>query len=45
MFRAFYGPVHEAFAALDAGGQAALEADLIALLRQAGTAAKRPAWW
>jgi SAM-dependent methyltransferase len=33
VFRAYYGPVHKAFAALDAGGQAALEADLIALLR------------
>lgn len=35
MFRTFYGPVHKAFASLDAGGQAALEADLIALLRDA----------
>lgn len=35
VFRAFYGPVHKAFAALDADGQAALEADLIALLRTA----------
>jgi hypothetical protein len=34
VFRAFYGPVHKAFAALDAGRQAALEADLIALLRR-----------
>jgi SAM-dependent methyltransferase len=34
VFRTYYGPVHKAFAALDAGGQAALEADLIALLRQ-----------
>jgi SAM-dependent methyltransferase len=34
VFRAFYGPVHKAFAALDARGQAAFEADLIALLRQ-----------
>jgi hypothetical protein len=33
VFRAFYGPVHKAFAALDARGQAALEADLIGLLR------------
>jgi len=33
MFRAYYGPVHKAFAALDAERQAALEADLIALLR------------
>lgn len=35
VFRAYYGPVHRAFAALDAGRQAALEADLIALLRRA----------
>jgi hypothetical protein len=35
VFRTFYGPVYKAFAALDAGGQAALEADLIALLRKA----------
>jgi len=34
IFRAFYGPVHKAFAALDANGQAAFEADLIALLRK-----------
>jgi hypothetical protein len=35
VFRAFYGPVHKAFAALSADGQAALEDDLIALLRKA----------
>ena len=35
VFRTYYGPVHKAFAALDARGQVALEADLIALLRQA----------
>jgi ubiquinone/menaquinone biosynthesis C-methylase UbiE len=34
VFRTFYGPTHRAFAALDAGGQAALEADLLALLRE-----------
>jgi ubiquinone/menaquinone biosynthesis C-methylase UbiE len=34
VFRTYYGPVHKAFAALDAGRQAALEADLIALLRK-----------
>jgi ubiquinone/menaquinone biosynthesis C-methylase UbiE len=34
VFRAYYGPVHKAFAGLDAHGQAALEADLIALLRR-----------
>ena len=33
VFRTFYGPVHKAFLALDASGQAALEADMIALLR------------
>ncbi|MBL8727186.1 MAG: methyltransferase domain-containing protein [Planctomycetes bacterium] len=31
-FRAFYGPVEKAFLALDANGQAALEADLLALI-------------
>ncbi len=35
VFRAFYGPVYKAFAALDADGQGALEGDLIALLRKA----------
>ena len=34
VFRTYYGPTHKAFAALDAGGQAALEADLLALLRE-----------
>jgi SAM-dependent methyltransferase len=34
VFRAFYGPVHKAFAALEADGQAVLEADLQALLRR-----------
>jgi hypothetical protein len=33
IFRTFYGPVHKAFGALDANGQQALEADLLALLR------------
>jgi SAM-dependent methyltransferase len=33
VFRTFYGPVHKAFLALDASGQAELEADLIALLQ------------
>jgi SAM-dependent methyltransferase len=33
VFRTFYGPTHTAFLALDADGQAALEADLLALLR------------
>jgi len=35
VFRSFYGPVHKAFAALDAERQAAFEADLTALLRSA----------
>ncbi|KEF43319.1 MAG: SAM-dependent methlyltransferase [Cyanobium sp. CACIAM 14] len=34
VFRRFYGPIHRAFAALDAAGQAALEADLLALLAE-----------
>jgi len=34
VFRSYYGPVHKAFAALDSEKQAALEADLIALLRR-----------
>jgi SAM-dependent methyltransferase len=34
VFRAFYGPVHKAFAALDDEHQRALEADLLVLLRQ-----------
>ncbi len=32
MFRDFYGPVHKAFAALDAPAQKSLEADIVALL-------------
>jgi len=35
VFRSYYGPVHKAFAALDANSQAALENKLIALLRKA----------
>jgi ubiquinone/menaquinone biosynthesis C-methylase UbiE len=35
VFRTYYGPVHKAFAALDADRQAALEQDLLALLRRA----------
>jgi len=38
VFRTYYGPVHKAFAALDADGQSALEAGLLALLRRANTA-------
>jgi SAM-dependent methyltransferase len=33
MFRSYYGPVHKAFAALEPARQAALEADMIVLLR------------
>jgi hypothetical protein len=35
VFRAYYGPTHIAFAALDERGQTALEADLLALLHRA----------
>jgi ubiquinone/menaquinone biosynthesis C-methylase UbiE len=35
VFRAFYGPVHKAFASLEAERQAALESDLVSLLRAA----------
>src|SRR5688572_29560799 len=38
VFRMFYGPVHKAFAALDANGQAALETDLLTLLRDCARA-------
>ena len=41
IFRRYYGPVHKAFAALDGERQAALEADLLALLRQADTGGAR----
>ena len=41
VFRRYYGPVFKAFAALDAERQAALEADLLALLRQADTGGSR----
>jgi SAM-dependent methyltransferase len=41
IFRRYYGPVHKAFAALDGEPQAALEADLLALLRQADTGGSR----
>ena len=41
MFRSFYGPVHKAFLALDVAGQAALEADLLALLRRADRGGER----
>jgi len=34
IFRTFYGPVHKAFLALDADGQKALDADLLALLKR-----------
>jgi SAM-dependent methyltransferase len=38
VFRAFYGPVHKAFAALDGARQDAFEADLLALLRRVNRA-------
>jgi SAM-dependent methyltransferase len=41
VFRRYYGPVHKAFAALDADRQAALEEDLLVLLRQADTGGSR----
>jgi hypothetical protein len=34
IFRDYYGPTHKAFAALDATGQHALEADITALLER-----------
>ena len=34
VFRTYYGPVHKAFAALEAPRQAALEQDLLELLRR-----------
>jgi hypothetical protein len=37
VFRDYYGPTHKAFAALDAGRQKALEADLTALLENRNT--------
>ena len=43
VFRSYYGPVHKAFAALEPERQAALERDLLALLRRA-TGAGLPAW-
>ena len=41
VFRTFYGPVHKAFASLDADRQAALEADLFALLQKADRGGER----
>ena len=41
VFRTFYGPVHKAFASLDSEHQAALEADLLGLLRRADTGGAR----
>ena len=38
VFRDYYGPTHKAFAALDAGGQQALEHDLTALLGELNVA-------
>jgi ubiquinone/menaquinone biosynthesis C-methylase UbiE len=41
VFRTYYGPTFKAFAALDTAGQAALEGDLVALLRKADTGGER----
>jgi ubiquinone/menaquinone biosynthesis C-methylase UbiE len=41
IFRTFYGPTHKAFLALDPSGQAALEADLLSLLRRADRGGSR----
>ena len=38
VFRDYYGPVHKAFAALDAAGAAALEQELLAMLERLNTA-------
>ena len=38
VFRDFYGPMHKAFAALDPGGQQALEKDILAVLDRFNTA-------
>lgn len=38
LFRELYGPVHKAFLALDAAGQAAMEADILALIDRFNTA-------
>jgi ubiquinone/menaquinone biosynthesis C-methylase UbiE len=38
VFRDYYGPVHKAFGALDADGQAALEQDIMGLLERCNTA-------
>jgi len=40
VFRDYYGPTHKAFAALDAAKQAALEADLVALLHRRNVAGR-----
>jgi SAM-dependent methyltransferase len=37
VFRTYYGPVHKAFESLDGAGQAALEAELLALLGRENT--------
>lgn len=37
VFRTLYGPVHKAFAALDAAGRSALEAEMIALIERFNT--------
>jgi SAM-dependent methyltransferase len=40
VFRDYYGPTHKAFAALDAAGQRALEADITALLERLNVAGR-----
>ena len=41
VFKTYYGPTNKAFLALDAGGQKALEADILALLGQSNRAGSR----
>ncbi len=41
VFKTWYGPTHKAFGALDAAGQAALEADILALIARNDTGAGR----
>jgi hypothetical protein len=40
VFRDYYGPTHKAFAALDAGGQERLAADITALLERLNVGGK-----
>jgi ubiquinone/menaquinone biosynthesis C-methylase UbiE len=41
VFRRYYGPIHAAFASLDESGRAALERDLVALVRRSDTGGGR----